>query len=41
MLFKEIIVVCSKNPIEHKNKKAEIFIVKRGGTYSYHLSLKG
>jgi hypothetical protein len=45
MLFKEIIVVYSENHMKAINilcgKMEELLIVKEGGTYSYHLALKG
>jgi hypothetical protein len=44
MLFREIIAVCSENHTELINtllgQNAELFVVKAGGTYSYHLALK-
>jgi hypothetical protein len=44
-LFKEIIAVYCENHTKSVNKlceqNAELFIVKAGGTYSYHWALKG
>jgi hypothetical protein len=44
ILFKEIIDVYSENPTKHVNTRyghnAGLLIVKSGGTYSYHWTLK-
>jgi hypothetical protein len=39
-LFKEIITVYIENHTKHKNKNADLLIVKAGGTSSYHQPLK-
>jgi hypothetical protein len=45
MLYREIIIVCSRIHTKHINtlfgQNAEFLIVKPGGTYSDHWALKG
>jgi hypothetical protein len=45
MLFKEIISVYSENNVKLINtfcgQNAELLNIKAGGTYNYHLALKG
>jgi hypothetical protein len=40
MMFKDITAVYRDKRTKHINKNAELLIVKAGGTYTYHWSLK-